>query len=175
MFVHHIVTIILLCGSYACGYQRIGLLVQLIHDVSDIGVDLLKMFNYLKLEGTQGLFLSEIVYVGNLCSWMYWRLYIFPYYVIYSSAYESHVKLASHSKGDILANINPFELWSIYPDYPLLIAMNGALVLLFLLHWYWFFLFVRIGYKIITKGAHEAGAEEYEGASGSEKEDNRTE
>jgi len=188
MFVHHIVTIVLLSGSYMYGYQRIGILVLVVHDASDIGVDLIKMFNYLKLEGTKGLFLSEIIYILNLCSWMYWRLYIFPSHVIYSSFYESHTLMASHSAGQLWRNFRPFELWSILLKYsydqintptldillpsilPSLFAMNFFLLVLLLLHWYWFFLFVRIGYKILTKGAHEAGAEEYEGPSGSDRE-----
>ncbi len=38
-----------------------------------------------------------------------------------------------------------------------------------MLHFYWFFLFLRIIYKIVAgSGAHHAGSEEYEGSSGSE-------
>jgi hypothetical protein len=51
MFVHHIVTILLVAGSHSMNFHRIGILVLYVHDVSDITVDLLKLTNYLKLEG----------------------------------------------------------------------------------------------------------------------------
>jgi len=43
------------------------------HDVSDIPVDLLKIFNYCQLEGPRGLFLLEGVFITNLCTWAYYR------------------------------------------------------------------------------------------------------
>ena len=51
MYLHHIVTIMLVWGSYSYNYLRIGTGVLFVHDSSDIFVDLLKIFNYLKLEG----------------------------------------------------------------------------------------------------------------------------
>ena len=51
MYLHHIVTIMLVWGSYSYNYLRIGTVVLFVHDSSDIFVDLLKIFNYLKLEG----------------------------------------------------------------------------------------------------------------------------
>lgn len=46
MYLHHIVTIALLYTSYWYNYMRIGVIVLYLHDVSDIVVDLLKIFNY---------------------------------------------------------------------------------------------------------------------------------
>lgn len=36
MFVHHVVTILLLCFSWACNLHRIGALVLVIHDFADV-------------------------------------------------------------------------------------------------------------------------------------------
>ena len=41
------------------------------------------MTNYLKLEGPSGLFVVETVFVSNLVSWIYFRLYVFPLKVIW--------------------------------------------------------------------------------------------
>ncbi len=47
---HHLATISLIVGSHYNNFHRMGLCVLFIHDVSDIVIDLLKTFNYLKLE-----------------------------------------------------------------------------------------------------------------------------
>lgn len=49
-YVHHLVTIALILMSWNFGFQQIGTVVLYVHDASDITIDLLKMFNYLKLE-----------------------------------------------------------------------------------------------------------------------------
>ena len=54
-----------------------------IHDLSDIAVDLLKMSNYMQLEGAKHFFLVEATFVINLISWAYLRLWLFPRYVIW--------------------------------------------------------------------------------------------
>ena len=46
--------------SYYANYLKIGVLVLLIHDASDIGVDTLKLVNYTKLRGATGWFGSEV-------------------------------------------------------------------------------------------------------------------
>lgn len=48
----------------------------LVHDISDITVDLLKLFNYLDISGARHLFLTEIIFIINLGMWIYWRLYV---------------------------------------------------------------------------------------------------
>ena len=47
MFIHHIVTIGLVAVSYFANYVRIGTVVLLLHDASDVWIDLLKLFNYM--------------------------------------------------------------------------------------------------------------------------------
>ena len=95
----------------AAGFLRIGLLVLLVHDISDIPIDFMKvrsvmsyhqhavlqicflflrvlssqMVNFLKLEGPRGFFLSEIGYAATMIGWVYFRLYQFPFRVIKSA------------------------------------------------------------------------------------------
>ena len=46
MLTHHVSTLILISGSYTCGFIPIGSLVMVIHDVADIFLEGAKLFNY---------------------------------------------------------------------------------------------------------------------------------
>jgi hypothetical protein len=166
MYLHHIVTIALVGLSWAVGYMRVGILVLFVHDVSDIFVDLLKMVNYLKLENRQGLFASEIAYIVCVLSWMYFRLYQFPFRVVRGSLTVPYTLLLR----------TPRESYSFlglefFPsDLPWHFHLNVMLFALLLLHIYWFHLFLMIGYRILTESAREASRQEYEGDSDEEEE-----
>jgi hypothetical protein len=105
-------------------------LVLLIHDASDIGVDTLKLVNYTKLRGAKGWFgsevctcmsvasggpvppsqnpsarndlfnrcvLGQIAFTLNLISWFYWRLYVYPFFVVYAAFVSSLVVVSAAS------------------------------------------------------------------------------
>ena len=160
------VTIALVGLSWACGYMRVGLLVLFVHDFSDIFVDLLKMVNYLKLENRRGLFASEIAYIVCVLSWVYFRLYEFPFRVVRGSLTVPYTLLLR----------TPRESYSFlglefFPsDLPWHFHLNVMLFALLLLHIYWFHLFLMIGYRILTESAREASRQEYEGDSDEEEE-----
>ena len=99
MYLHHLVTIALVSMSYVSNYTRIGVITMFLHDASDIPVDLLKLFNYLELEGASGCYLVEMTFVWNLVSWVYFRFYLFFRKVIwYGVGYGSReVITAPHS------------------------------------------------------------------------------
>lgn len=157
MYLHHVLTIALVAGSAYTGVYRIGLLVLFVHDFSDVFVDLLKICNYLNLEGPAGLFLSEASYLANLGMWMYWRLWVYPSKVLNSSFFES-------------AELCTDNEWAFSPiGVSFWGASNIMLHTLLALHVWWYFLMLRIGYKIVMgSGAHQAGREEYEGDSDSD-------
>lgn len=67
---------------------RFGLLVLYVHDISDIMIDLLKLTNYLKLDSERGVPLVEPVFVTNLITWVYFRMYLLPYTIVYQGAYQ---------------------------------------------------------------------------------------
>lgn len=150
--------------SWALGYLRIGLLVLFIHDVSDIFVDLLKLVNYLKLEGPKGFFLSELAYASCVISWIYWRLYEFPFRVLKGSLIRPVQLVTRHSRSP--TTFFGIELWS--PDLPYSTETNLLLFALLALHVYWFHLFLMIGYRILTESARAASRQEYEGDSDDE-------
>lgn len=76
--VHHVATLVLLSFSWCVNYIRIGTLVMLVHDASDVLLESAKLFNYAKWEKTcQTLFvLFAIVFMGT-------RLVIFPFWLIH--------------------------------------------------------------------------------------------
>ena len=141
-----------------------GLLVLYVHDVSDIFVDLLKMTNYLKVEGARGWFITEISYVSCVVSWVYYRLYQFPFRAIYASFVEPLRLLTKHPRQAITV----LGLEWLPPDLPLYTEMNALLFTLLVLHIYWFHLFLMIGYRIVIEGTREASRQEYEGDSDDE-------
>ena len=83
MYAHHLVSIALVGASYYYNFVRVGVVVLYLHDVSDIPTDLVKLFNYCKLDGVRGLFLTEIMFITNLIAWTYYRLNLLASYVLY--------------------------------------------------------------------------------------------
>jgi len=83
MLAHHVVTLALILLSYHYNYLRVGVVIMFLHDSSDIVIDLLKMCNYVNLEGLAGFFAVEICFLVNFGTWAYTRLYIFPVHVLW--------------------------------------------------------------------------------------------
>ena len=71
MLSHHLVTLALIGLSYWFNVLRLGVLVMLLHDASDIVVDVLKLFNYLGLEGRRHFFAVEATFATNFVTWAY--------------------------------------------------------------------------------------------------------
>lgn len=98
MLFHHIITICLVGFSYFWGLHRIGMLILMVHDVSDVFLDYAKCFHYLELvfprfrrilsDATQEFF-STITFVNLIISWIVYRLYLYPAYCVYSAFFES--------------------------------------------------------------------------------------
>lgn len=146
------------------------------HDVSDIFIDILKMANrawssaespslcrarillpaallvVLKLEGPKGWFISEIAYVASVIAWAYYRLYEYPFRVMHSSFILAYRVTAQSPRS--VSDDSFFGL--ITPDLPLLLYNNVLLGTLFFMHIYWFYLLLRVGYRIITESAAQA-------------------
>merc|ERR1712146_295120 len=55
--------------------------------MGDIVVDLLKLANYLKLEGPRGLFLTEGFFLLNFITWAYLRLYVYPMHCVFNGVW----------------------------------------------------------------------------------------
>ncbi|XP_075867683.1 ceramide synthase 2 isoform X2 [Nelusetta ayraudi] len=76
--IHHLATLILLSFSWCVNYIRIGTLVMLVHDASDVLLESAKLFNYAKWEKT-----CKILFILFSIVFMVTRLIIFPFWLIH--------------------------------------------------------------------------------------------
>jgi len=130
MAIHHFATLFLLVFSYMCGYVRIGCLVLAVHDVCDIFVFAAKSISETRFE-----IAGAIGYFSMVISWAFFRLYLFPTKVIYSASVES----SNQYRADYGGVGQVIFGWYFF---------NGLLMVLQILHVYWFALFIRLGYRI---------------------------
>ena len=159
MMTHHVVTIALVTWSYAVGFLPVGVIVLLLHDMTDIPLDMLKMSNYLKMEGVPGLFTSEILFVTTIALWFYYRIYQYPTKLLYATI------VGSREATMTMADAHDFTQLFPNPGPPSWLLFNVLLTTLYCLHIWWGILLVRVLVGVVTKGTHDAAKEEYEGTS----------
>lgn len=120
MLLHHTLTCFLVSFSYVLNYTRIGSLVMLLHGATDIFIYFSKA-----VVDTANVRLIIVSYVSLVAAYAWFRIYVFPAYVMRSAWIES-----LGQNGRQLAG------WGF---------LNFALCILLLLHMYWFGLIIRIG------------------------------
>ncbi|KAF7656716.1 hypothetical protein LDENG_00037220, partial [Lucifuga dentata] len=76
--IHHLATLVLLSFSWCVNYIRIGTLVMLVHDASDVLLESAKLFNYAKWEKT-----CQTLFVMFAIVFLVTRLIIFPFWLIH--------------------------------------------------------------------------------------------
>jgi len=129
MIVHHIVTILLVAFSYLSGQYRVGIPVLLLHDLPDVFV------YFTKSSVDSGSTVRTLAgYLGMVASWAYLRLYVFPLKVIYPV-------LAVTCLPENAGCAMPSCRW-----------LGTNLVILQLLHVWWFLLFLKMGMTFLSKG-----------------------
>jgi hypothetical protein len=133
MFVHHIATNLLVLGSSICHFTRVGSMVFLVHDVSDIPVDLSKLANFMKWKTT-----TVVCFLTMAVTWLYTRLYILPFVIFKTILLHSHYVL---ELGEV-----PVLQFIFYR--PMFYIMLGLLIHL---HTMWFLMFIRIFITMVTK------------------------
>lgn len=126
MLVHHLVTIFLVGASAAGGMHRIGIIIMLSFDKSDILLEAAKICNRMKLHNCAATF-----FVFFVASWINFRVYSYPVYVL-SSASRAEM-LAGHS----------------IPYYNLCFA---SLVVIWALQMYWSWFIVKKVIVMAKKG-----------------------
>jgi len=132
MMIHHVVTNLLVIGSSLCRLTRIGSMVFMVHDLSDIPVDLSKLANFLKWKWTTlSCFLSMVLV------WMVTRLYILPFTIYRSILTQSHY---------VLQEGLPVILYVNYRH--IFYVLVGLLILL---HVAWFVMFLQMFATFVKK------------------------
>lgn len=135
MMAHHIVTNLLIFGSSFYRFTRIGSMIFLIHDLSDVPIDMSKLANFVKWKTT-----TIICFVVMVLMWVVTRLTIFPFVVFRSVLFESYENLV------VRGTMDP-ALYEAY--YIVFYLLLGALLLL---HITWFLILLRIGWALVSKG-----------------------
>uniref|UniRef100_A0A914ZUF9 TLC domain-containing protein n=1 Tax=Parascaris univalens TaxID=6257 RepID=A0A914ZUF9_PARUN len=134
---HHFVTILLLSLSWMINFIRVGTLILILHDVSDISLELAKLVHY---DEANAKYANAIFFIF-LISWTLTRIGYFPLVVIRSAIFDAPTLIQSDY--DLF---NPFEI----PYAPRIII--GFLFCLLALHIFWTTIIVRIVIRTITVG-----------------------
>ncbi|XP_041805615.1 ceramide synthase 2-like [Chelmon rostratus] len=145
--IHHLATIFLLSFSYCANYIRIGTLVMLLHDSSDILLESAKMFNY----GTGWRRTCDTLFVVFAVVFLVTRLVIFPSKIIHTT---------------LVLSMEVFEPFAGYYFF------NVLLMVLQGLHIFWAGLILRMVYKFL-KGKLEKDERSDEESEVEEEEDNK--
>lgn len=134
MAIHHIITNILVIGSSHLRFTRIGSMVFLVHDISDVTVDLSKLANFVKWKLGTVIFFVTMVLV-----WAVTRLGILPFVIFKSILSESHMLTLSGAMHPLMFRAYHFFFTTLV----------GSIILL---HIFWFFIILRIGWRLLRKG-----------------------
>ena len=133
LYIHHLVTVTLLGLSYVYGFHRIGILVLYSHNINDIFLEAAKVCKYIGLE-----ILANINFALLIVSWVAFRLYFLPFYVVKSAIFDTY---------ELVLN-NPQYFLQYY-------IANGCLIALCAMHLYWFYLICKIAWKALRSGETE--------------------
>lgn len=112
-------------------FWRVGCLVMALHDACDVLMEAAKCFNYTQRDAA-----ATAAFAGFMVSWAALRLTAFPLMVVRSAALELPAVLGGR----------PPMWW----------GFVGGLLLLLVLHVYWFSLIVRVAWmRVVTGGGRD--------------------
>ncbi|MFH4975824.1 hypothetical protein AB6A40_002533 [Gnathostoma spinigerum] len=138
MFVHHLVTIGLISISWTINFVRVGTLVLVSHDISDVILEFSKLIRYDKKLAKKYINALFIVFIT---SWTLTRIGYFPFFIIRSAIFDAPQLIQPDYN---LLNISQ-------PPYaPRLII--GLLFCLLGLHLFWTAIIFRIVIRTVTEG-----------------------
>jgi ceramide synthetase len=124
MFIHHILTVILILSSWTTNFVRAGSLIIFLHDISDVFLEGAKTFKSVKYEKHSSVFFVMLVIV-----WIVTRLGVFPKIVFCTI----------------------FKFPTLFPKFPIYYIISSMLVLLLILHILWTFMIFKVSCRLISK------------------------
>ncbi|EFH66929.1 hypothetical protein ARALYDRAFT_890127 [Arabidopsis lyrata subsp. lyrata] len=132
MLVHHIVTSFLIILSYVFRFARIGSVILALHEISDVFLEIGKMCKYSGAEA-----MTSVSFVLFFLSWTALRLIYYPFWILWSTSYESiKVKMEYWDKKNLMET-GPNLMVFYY-------VFNTLLYCLQILHIYWWILIYRV-------------------------------
>ncbi|XP_028398544.1 ceramide synthase 5-like [Dendronephthya gigantea] len=135
--IHHVVTISLMLFSYSCNFVRVGAVILLVHDVSDVILECGKVCKYLCGVLDIQKFCDVIFGVFAVVFFIS-RLIIFPWWVLRSVYLEAPISFGG--------------------TMPMYYCFMGLLLTLQAMHIFWFYLIARMAYSFLIKGKVENDA-----------------
>eukprot|EP00056_Hartaetosiga_gracilis_P004602 m.76499 g.76499 ORF g.76499 m.76499 type:complete len:252 (-) comp11884_c3_seq1:138-893(-) len=123
MHVHHYVTLALIIASYYYGYMRIGVVVTLLHDVPDISTTMIKLSMSIN-----NIYATLFSLACLLSSWAFFRIYLLSKLIL--SIIDAHDYVSLQRR----------------------VSFSFLLGTLFLLHCFWYSMFLKMVYNYKTKG-----------------------
>jgi len=142
MLAHHVVTILLLAGSYAMRFHKIWLIVLVTHDICDLFLESAKLCIYLKNRknhnNNRQLYdnLSTILFIGFGVSWAVFRLYLYPQRAVLTALCGAPLSESGYSR-------------DLVPTY---IFFCSLLTFIFILDVHWFLLILKLAYRMLFAG-----------------------
>ena len=135
MMVHHLTTIALISLSYLTNFTRVGTSILFLHDSADIFLESAKIFNYIsKADGrVWAKHMTDVVFATFAIIFFITRIIVYPRFILSSVLYEAPVYLGGS-------------------DWIGFYVFAGLLIVLQVLHIFWFYLIARMIYKLITTG-----------------------
>jgi hypothetical protein len=133
MMLHHFATMGLIYLSSYYRFTRVGSMVFLVHDVSDVPVDLSKLANFVKWKKT-----TIVCFVIMVIMWFISRLCIYTFIIFRSMLFETQILM-----------------WEwVPPEYFfahrfLVIGLSGIILLL---NFVWFGMFLKMGWVLVSQG-----------------------
>eukprot|EP00656_Telonema_subtile_P041674 TRINITY_DN46925_c0_g1_i1.p1 TRINITY_DN46925_c0_g1~~TRINITY_DN46925_c0_g1_i1.p1 ORF type:complete len:357 (-),score=76.55 TRINITY_DN46925_c0_g1_i1:198-1268(-) len=135
MLAHHVFTVVVVSCSYACGYNRVGIVVMLLFDPSDVGLHAAKMSKYIFESSGMAVMdlLANVFFAFFMLSFFAFRLALFPY-VCWSAHIEREYYIEQTTGAHVCV---------------------GLLYALLALNLFWGYLIVKVLWGLITSGAVE--------------------
>jgi hypothetical protein len=137
MILHHLITITLISTAYMCNFLRFGSTILIVHDTADIFLEYGKCLNYTSKVPEFKPWASkatDVFFALFAVSFFISRLVIYPRYVLYSLWVEAP---------------SFYGMWfGFWPN----IILLGTLQLL---HIFWFYMILKMAYKIAVVGEVE--------------------
>eukprot|EP00884_Botryococcus_braunii_P017445 jgi/Botrbrau1/4384/Bobra.105_2s0030.1 len=130
MLTHHFVTLTLISLSALWRYIRVGSMVMVLHDPSDVFLEVAKLLNYIGAETP-----SIICFAGLIVSWLVLRLILLPFWVIRSTGWG------------VIRELGQIPPWGY--------LFNVLLSSLVVMHLYWFTLILKVAIQQLRSGKAE--------------------
>ena len=122
LIVHHAITLSIVVASWTISFTRVGCFTMVLHDVSDVFLELAKCFNYCKEAHPRIAVGADISFVVFAITFFVLRLYVYPTRVVYSAMFQacSHISCIDPPT---IGNCAPTVTFSIF--MPLLLGLQA--------------------------------------------------